>query len=215
MSPSPVFARTVPLLGLCALGCAYTVFSKPQPLVYGLPPGQVWERAHHAPLELSADVAGYDGEIDEYVLEGDDIEDWHELVTVLRTYKVLWKSRLQMFEDLQRIREEECPGSTRWNLVEDSDERLLFESWAAPCQGFPDVYEVAVVVDGKRDRVRLSYAVKSPDIDDGTRERWLAAFRAARLEDSCAPPREETSDTWMCSLGNGAAPLAWKPPPES
>lgn len=161
------------LLTAAGSGCAYSVFAAPQPFDFEPPPGRAWNLAYSATVQ--------NGRIDEYVPAGDDLETWHELMTVLRTYRMLGQSRRDMLEGLQDIREKECPGSTTWNVVEESDERLIYESWAAPCLGFPDQYELAVLVDGTRDRVKLSYAVKSGDVDPAIREEWLGVMRAARL----------------------------------
>lgn len=170
--------RSAVLLPLVALGCAYTIFGKPQPLLYSPPDGVAWQHAFHSASP------GSNVTIDEYVREGDDIADWGELVTVVRVYdRHSAGSRRKMYEGLQKVREEECPGSTRWNVVEDTKERLMFESWGAPCRGFPEHYEIAVLVDGKRDRIKLSYTLKGSDVDPGVREGWVTALRGARMVD--------------------------------
>lgn len=154
-------------------GCAYTVFAEPEPFNFEPPAGRSWEVAYSAPVN--------NGTIDEFVPVGDSLDSWHELMTVLRTYRMLGQSRRDMYERLQEVREEECPGSTRWNLVEESEDRLIYEWWATPCLGFPDQYELAVLVDGTRDRVKLSYAVKAKEVDPAVREEWLTTMRQARL----------------------------------
>lgn len=161
------------LLAAAAGGCAYSVFAEAEQFDFEPPPGDAWQLAYSAPVN--------NGRIDEYILAGDTLESWHQLMTVLRTYRMLGQSRRDMYEGLQKIREEECPGSTRWNLVEESDHHLIFEWWATPCLGFPDQYELAVLVDGTRDRVKLSYAVKARDVDPTVRESWLVTMRNARL----------------------------------
>jgi hypothetical protein len=167
------------LLAAAGSGCAYSVFAAPQPFDFKPPPGQGWDLAYSAAVQ--------NGRIDEYVPTGDDLESWHELMTVLRTYRMLGQSRRDVFEGLQKVREKECPGSTKWNLVEESDDRLIYEWWAAPCLGFPDQYEIAVLVDGTRDRVKLSYTVKSIEVDPTVREAWLAVMREARFGEAPTP----------------------------
>lgn len=171
--------QTFPVLALLAAagsGCAYSVFAAPQSFDFEPPPGQGWDLAYSAAVQ--------NGRLDEYVPSGDDVESWHEIMTVLRTYRMLGQSRRDMFDGLKKVREDECPGSTTWNLVEESDDRLIYESWATPCLGFPDQYELAVLVDGTRDRVKLSYAVKSKEVDPTVREAWLAVMRAAHFGES-------------------------------
>lgn len=163
----------IAVLAVTLSGCAYTVFAEAEQFDFQPPPGPAWELAYSAPVN--------NGRIDEYVPAGDSLESWHELMTVLRTYRVLGQSRQDVYEGLQEVREEECPGSTRWNLVEESEDRLIFEWWAAPCLGFPDQYELAVLVDGTRDRIKLAYAVKADDVDPNVREAWLEVMREARL----------------------------------
>lgn len=155
--------------------CAYSVFAEPEPFDFEAPPGTTWQLAYSGTLPNASII--------EYVPEGEDVESWSELVTVLRTYRMIGESRRDSFQDLQETREDECPGSTRWNLVEESDDRLIFESWAAPCLGFQEHYELAAFVDGTRDRIKLSYAVKAPEVDRDVREAWLATMRSARLGD--------------------------------
>lgn len=169
----PATLGVIALLAFGGGGCAYTVFAEPEAFEFTPPTGRTWELGYSAPVA--------NGELDEFVPPGEDVESWHELMSVLRIYRMLGQSRMDFFEGLQEIREEECPGSTRWNLVEESDDHLIYESWTAPCMGFPDQYEIVALVDGTRDRIRLSYTIKEADVDPSVREEWLATMRAARL----------------------------------
>jgi hypothetical protein len=115
--------------------------------------------------------------IAEYVREGDDINNWKELVT-LQTWG---KSSHQpppdeMLKSLQTTRDKECPNSTLWNVIAKEATSILYEWHAKPCLGWPEQCEIARLIIGNRLVFALRYAAKRPQLPPETRSKWIKTF---------------------------------------
>lgn len=163
--------RVVVCLMLGALGgCAYTVFAEGDRLQYSLPESEEWRLAYQDFVSAAQGTGGV--WIEEYTRPGESVEDWRELVTVMKTYRDFLVSKKDYYDGLVKVREKNCPGSTRWNVVEESDTRLLYEWWSKECMGFAPQHEIATIVDGRRDRFLFRYTNMGAGMDADTREKW-------------------------------------------
>lgn len=125
----------------------------------------------------------------EFIREGDDIENWKELVT-LQNFLPSWggSSPEDAYNSLKTIREKECPGSTEWNVISTSTSRILYEWQAKPCMGWPDQHELATIIFGKNNRFVLRYTVKTKQIDPEQRSKWIDVL--SRAEIRTEPPKD-------------------------
>lgn len=118
----------------------------------------------------------------EYVREGDDINNWKELVTVERFRKSKSDSSPeQMLKNMQARRDKECPDSTLWNIIDKNEKSILYEWQAKPCLGFPEQHEIARIIFGEHFLFVLHYAAKVSGLPEETRSRWIKRFSAATV----------------------------------
>lgn len=167
-------------LTLCILaGCAYTVFGEGDRLDYTLPEEEGWALGFE---NYTPSPGGGGVWLWEFVRPGQSVDDWQELVTVMRTYRDILKSKPgNYFEGLKKIREKNCPGSTRWNVIQETDDSLLYEWWAKPCMGFDTQHEIAIIKDGRRDRFLFRYTHMGADMGAGKREQWMKLLLASKV----------------------------------
>jgi hypothetical protein len=121
--------------------------------------------------------------ITEYIREGDDINNWSELVTIqsVRKSRGAPSSPDEMLKVLKAMREKECPSSTEWNVIDKNENSILFEWQAKPCLGWPEQHELEKIIDGKHSRFLLHYAAKVYQLSPDTRTKWIKKFAEATI----------------------------------
>jgi hypothetical protein len=95
------------------------------------------------------------------IREGDDINNWQELFTIETI--ATEGPRLppdDFLREIQALRENKCPGVTKWNVLTHDSRSILYEWQATPCLGWPDQHEIARVIYGEHDIFQLRYTVK-------------------------------------------------------
>lgn len=161
-------------------GCGYSVFAEGDRLQYSLPENEGWTLGYENFVQAPMGSAGGTW-IEEYVRPGETVEDWGELVTVMKTFRAFGESQKRFYQKLVDIREDNCPGSTRWNIIEEKEKLILYEWWATPCMGFGEQHEVAIILDGRRDRFLFRYTSMSSEMAPERRTQWIETFKAARV----------------------------------
>lgn len=78
-------------------------------------------------------------EIREYVLNGQTVQDWSELVT--SHYFARDIAPRVLFEQFRRQISQGCP-SLRVSMIEESSDTIIFEWQRDGCQGFPAQHEI-------------------------------------------------------------------------
>ncbi len=119
----------------------------------------------------------------EFVKKGERIDNWTELVT-LQNFNRGWGRRTphDTYEALRGIRERECPGATRWEVVAEDRASILYQSVTTGCAGQPDQSELARLLFARNNRYRISYTTKGelgPD-KRATWVQWLSALATER-----------------------------------
>ena len=113
----------------------------------------------------------------EYVREGDDINNWKELVTLQSWSKSSHQLPAdEMLKSLQTARDKECPNSTQWNAIAKDVNSILYEWQAKTCLGWPDQCEIARIIIGSRLVFVLHYAAKGSQLRPETRSKWIKTF---------------------------------------
>ncbi len=118
----------------------------------------------------------------EFIREGDDINNWKELMTVQNFAKSSgYRSPGQTLDDLKAAREKRCPGATQWNVIDQKGNSILYEWQAKPCDGEPEQHEVARILYGKHNVFFLHYAVKVYQMPADARAEWIKKFSEAAI----------------------------------
>jgi len=122
------------------------------------------------------------GTIMEFVREGDDVAHWKELVTMQDFRKSsAVKSPDATLEKLKVLHEKRCPGATEWNIIDKTEDNVLYEWHQKPCANQPEQSELVRVLYGKQNVFFLHYAVKSHDFPPEARTEWIKRFNEAAI----------------------------------
>jgi len=118
----------------------------------------------------------------EYVPKGDDIENWKELFTYQNGGKNHFEhSPEKMLNALKAQREKECPGTTEWTVIEQTENSILYEWQAKPCLSWPEQHEIARIIFGKYNWFLLHYVAKVHELAPDTRTKWIKLLQAATV----------------------------------
>lgn len=115
--------------------------------------------------------------ITEFIPEGDEINNWKEMLTI-QSFPPLWggSSPEKALNKLKTIRENKCPGMTKWNVIGKSSSSILYEWQAKSCLGWPDQHEVAIIIHRKYNTLILHYALKVTQMPTEQRAKWIKKF---------------------------------------
>lgn len=112
----------------------------------------------------------------EYILQGETVENWSELVTsLLLSTDMAPKALVETFKNQGS---QNCP-SYRSTTIEESATDALFEWRHKGCRGYPPQHELKRITRVERGLLVLSYVMKTEQLPDEKRSSWLAILRAA------------------------------------
>jgi hypothetical protein len=150
----------------------------------------------------------------EFVREGDDIQNWKELVTI-QTFKESAKSSPQeVFTRLKALREKECPDATVWNIIEQNEIILSHEWHAKPCMDWPEQNEIARIIFVRPDSCILRYTAKVHELTPDIRAQWIKMFADATFDpnagvfDAPSTTPQEIARELSANWGQNPAPDA-------
>ena len=112
-------------------------------------------------------------EITEYVLPGEVVEAWTELVTVQRMPGL--GNRAQPLELMTVVRKETLKHcrSTTWTVLRQEKDEVLYQWGHQGCRKFDDVFEVAKLYREGSSIVRVAWATKKLPVTEETRATWI------------------------------------------
>lgn len=120
--------------------------------------------------------------VKEFVLPGESVENWTELVTAqtlpgLQTRMTAKKIMLQA----KKTTLKKCPNAV-WNVIDESKEEIVYEWRTTGCPGWDDQYEVSKLMRGTMAVHRFAYTNKKLPISEDRRVRWIGLMDGAELE---------------------------------
>jgi hypothetical protein len=123
--------------------------------------------------------------ITEFIREGDDINNWKELLTV-QQFPPSWGGSFpeDTLNMLKAVRESKCPGATKWSFIGKNEESILYEWQSTRCLNWPDQHEVARIIYGRYNRFLLRYTVKVYQMPLEDRTEWIGRFSRAKINAS-------------------------------
>jgi hypothetical protein len=138
----------------------------------------------------------------EYVLPGQTVENWKELVTSQVFFQPVPVAAL--VEKLRESLAQGCP-SLVWNVIEQTEKTVLYEWRDSGCGGFEPQHEVARVTIESSGLYRLAYAAKTKKpLSAERRHQWLSILSQVPLAEG--PVRATAADAGA-SAGTAAAAL--------
>jgi hypothetical protein len=112
----------------------------------------------------------------EYVLQGETVESWSELVT--STHATTDQAPNAIVASFRSQGSQDCP-SYRSNVIAESPTDVLFEWRHQGCRGYPPQHELRRITRVDGGLLFLSYVMKTEQLPDDKRESWIAILRAA------------------------------------
>ena len=154
-------------------GHAFTTTETVQPIF----DDRVWKLGHTA--------AQGDQTVWEYVLSGETVENWTELITVQSFTGSLGSTA--PVEALRRVRDltlHDCPDAM-WSVIRESETEVLFEWREEGCQGpvdSDDQYGISRIIKGSLGLHIVSYGNKrQPHLPETERSEWIDRLSQAEL----------------------------------
>ncbi|HEY7885593.1 MAG TPA: hypothetical protein VIC08_11685 [Cellvibrionaceae bacterium] len=125
----------------------------------------------------------------EYILAGEDINSWSELVTshskiidpsipVYGQIQQMGGVGAYLFSHFERDFAEKCQDPYL-NVIDSSTGDILFEWRHNGCSEYPPQHQIQRVVDTDSGMLSLSYVKKTPQLDELRRSQWIELLRAA------------------------------------
>jgi hypothetical protein len=167
--------RFIPLLCfILSAGCS-TFQTEYEDLVWDFELG--WKVGHHTEVPNQSYLT-------EFIREGDDINNWRELVTIVN-HKVLGDfSPENVFLGIKLKIEKDCPNVTEWNVIEKNKNSMLYEWQTNPCLGFPAQHEIARIISGKYNVFQIKYTARGYQLPPDQRAKWLKIIAGSKIETS-------------------------------
>ena len=128
----------------------------------------------------------------EYVLPGQNVENWRELVT-----SQVFEQSIPVAPFVQRLRaalSEGCP-SLVWNVVRQDEKTLIYEWRDSGCGGWASQHEVGrVTIEGRR-LYRLAYAIRTKaPLSAETRSAWIEILARVPLAEGTVSASADTAE---------------------
>lgn len=124
--------------------------------------------------------------VTEYVLPGEQVQAWSQLVTHERYTGLAQRATASSFLASIRKQLAKIDPQHEWNELVRSDGKLVYEWVLHAKEPKRAQRELAALVFGKNDVHRLAFASKGAEIEDGVRGRWLETLRAVQIQSTPA-----------------------------
>ena len=145
----------------------------------------------------------------EYVLPGQNVDNWRELVTSTVFFTPVPVDRL--VEQIHTLMSKDCP-SLVWNVIRHDEKSVVFEWRDSGCGGFESQTELDRITLEKDGLYRLAYAVKTTTpLPSDRRKQWLAILDQMPLAEGPvgqqgAPPAPSPTPTRPTASGAAMSP---------
>jgi hypothetical protein len=157
------------------------------------------------PWKVGFENAAEEGFIREFVLEGQTVENWSELVTV-QLFLMDNKVKPETFSNrAKQLIQKTCPNCV-WNELSRTSTSMIYEWSVRACKGQPDQSELARVIIGRDGVYVLHYAVKKVPMPASNRKFWLDSLGKVKID----PPTGAFSDPFLRSF---SIPPNWQRTP--
>jgi hypothetical protein len=116
--------------------------------------------------------------IREYVLSGQTVDNWSELVT--SGYWAVLVSPRSHFEYFRRLMLHDCPAA-RISVIEESADTILFEWQHDGCGSYPAQHELRRISRCRTGMFVLSFVEKTPQLSAEKRATWISIIKSAHV----------------------------------
>lgn len=137
--------------------------------------GREWELGYSA----KNDTQG----IQEYVLKGETVNNWSEMVTVQAFFGLQLKTTPEEFMSSMIKQLKESSPNLVWSVISKSGKDIMFDWKVTNCPGEADQYEIDRAISGSEAIWFLHYATKKLPVSSGKRDEWIKLLSASTLKD--------------------------------
>lgn len=118
----------------------------------------------------------------EYVLPGQNVQNWQELLSVQRLVGLGDREvPIRSFADTMQSSLMQSAPNCQWRILDENETEIIYE-FVIPGGGeHPDQHEVARLVRGRHDIHRIAYARKGERLPDELRDGWIERLRGPQL----------------------------------
>ena len=116
----------------------------------------------------------------EYVLNGESVENWSELVT---SSQVVLSGQVTLdnyIETIQSMLSKDCP-SLKWDILKRDGNNVILEWRHKGCHGFPPQDNISRITKVGNNIYMLSYVMKTEELSNDKREKWFSVIENAIL----------------------------------
>lgn len=122
------------------------------------------------------------GVFEEYVVDGENVQNWSELVTIQFYPGLQAKTNGDIFEasnkaDLTRI----CPD-IKWDSVYQTETERMWAFNVQACPGQPDQSEIARLVRAEEGFHVFHYAIKKAPMPEDKKAEWTEKLKSITIE---------------------------------
>ncbi len=148
--------------------------------------GRPWRPGHRLVTAMNTTT--------EYVLPGQQVQNWQELVTVERLLGLVnRKVDAKQLMDSIRQRIQDMDPNVEWNVIDESDADIIYEWHLPQADDRPPHHELARLVKGQTDIYRIAFAAKDKDSLQTRHDQWIDLLKSAELV-SVTDSRSAASD---------------------
>ncbi|HPM42504.1 MAG TPA: hypothetical protein PLV52_01575 [Candidatus Omnitrophota bacterium] len=117
----------------------------------------------------------------EYVLKGETVENWGELITAQAFFGLQKKVNADAYaSSMLMTLKKACPDLV-WKSISKASDDILMEWEIKDCPGQPDQYEVDRIISGSEAVYVIHYATKRLPVSDEMRSKWLDIMSKVKL----------------------------------
>lgn len=132
--------------------------------------------------EVGYKIVGQGMSMTEYVLSGQSVNNWQELVTVISLYgRQRDMTSEQFMGALKEIMIKRCPN-VFWEVIQRQPDEILFEWRVAGCKGAEDQHEIKRLISGKTAIHHIAYTIKKPKMSLEQKNQWVQLLTAAEIK---------------------------------
>ncbi|MUV36855.1 hypothetical protein JNUCC1_00659 [Lentibacillus sp. JNUCC-1] len=119
----------------------------------------------------------------EYVVEGESVNAWSELVTVQFFSSLRELKPAEFAEMLEQQINSDVEGNIEWNIFNEESDSVMYEFTLTGDPSITDQYEMARVISHEDGLYVLHYAIAEAPVPDDTYDKWTKLLQKATINE--------------------------------
>lgn len=135
--------------------------------------------------EVGNSGSGQSHMIIEWVLPGETVNKWSELIT-LQTFLGV-QTRMEpekIMLDAKESTLKKCPNA-KWQVITKKSDEILYEWRTTNCTNFDNQHEIAKILKGFGAMHIVHYVKKGPEMDENDHKKWMDIIEKVKVASDC------------------------------